>query len=155
CSRLQFCLQLFHESQVEALSDDFLWRRLDHSDFIQSQRIKAQAILNVISTPAIVRQRFEYFQGDVVARFVALGNDRPGRALRITCTAIRSLENGANCSLRCHRISARKLGMSGNHAAEILLPRSILAGIDDYAPDVASAQLLRLRGERKERVGLS
>src|SRR6516165_1662347 len=153
--RLQLAFELVQKAPVRAVGDDLLRARLDHADFVQTERIEPYRVLGIVFAPFVVGQLAEPLQSVVVPiGKTAIGEpscDLGG----VGGAPIRGLEDGAQHPLAGNRILSDVVAVADQHAAEILRPGPINRTIDDDMPDVPRPQILWRRREAEERIDLS
>src|ERR1700758_90742 len=72
----------------------------------------------------------------------------------LSCAEISRFENGAQHALGCYRVFADVFAVPGQHAAEILRPRTINRRAEDDVAGMPSAQLLQLRWKTQKGIDL-
>jgi hypothetical protein len=65
---LQLALRFTEGIPTGVLGDDLLWRRFDHAEFIEAQRLITQRLLRIVFATSIVRNIAERLQSMVVPR---------------------------------------------------------------------------------------
>src|SRR6266446_3278394 len=121
-SRLQLAFELVQEVPIRAVGDDLLRARLDHSGFMQAQRVEADRVLGVVLAPIIVWNVFQRLESVIIARGEAAIDEAPRDPRRLSGAEIGRLEDGAQHALGCDRVFADVVAVAQHHAAEMLRP---------------------------------
>jgi hypothetical protein len=116
---------------------------------------QAQSVLNVVSTPAVIGQRFDCFQRYFVTWRVFPSENVSGSALRLVSTDVNGLEHCPKRSLGRDGVLLHEFWACTDKTTEILRPRGILGRVGDYMSNLPGAQLLRLWRKPEECIRFS
>ena len=116
-SRLQLAFELVEEAPIRAAGDNPLGRRLDHADFVQPKRIKADRVLGVVVAPFVVRDLVQRLQCIIIARGEPAIDEASRGAARFGSAEVCRLENRAQYPLCGDGVGPHVIGIAAQQAA--------------------------------------
>src|SRR4249920_175086 len=108
---LQLFFQLLNKSPVCALREEPIGTLLDHPYIVQTQGVETHSVLGVVFTPLAIRKLLHGLERIIVARRVALIDEKPGRVLGLKRAYVGTLHDSSNSALGSHGAPADEIAV--------------------------------------------
>src|SRR5262249_884544 len=154
-SSFELLFQLVEDSPVGALGEDLLRARLDHAGLVKPERVEPERVRRVDLAPSRPRDLLQRLQDVILPHREPTLTERPCRAGRLERTPLLSLQDRSKRALERDGVACGELAVRGEHAAEVLRPRTVHRAVHHDVSDLLLAQLLRVRWKAEIAVDLA
>src|SRR6516165_7008890 len=118
-SRLQLAFELVEEAPIRAVGNNLVGARLDHTSFVQPQRIEPKCIFGIVLAPFVVRNAPQRPESIIIPAREAAIDESPRDPRGVGDTEVGCFEHGTERALGRNRMRMHKVPIAANHAAEI------------------------------------